>query len=225
MKGVAKRSNVKLEVYAVSCVPHRPICQDKDIKGFPTIMVYAGENDEGTRVNYGDIHPFRILQMVYEKRGEDTSSILSMMEEEEDSTTNNAVALSSGSVDADTFWIHKTKYDIYCDIYLSFSFAMQHSVFVGRDPPDEKTKKAFGTWIELLSDLLPPSWPLSVMISEIRKNISTVLDSEATLLEIVEKYPPPRKTWSPACTRGDPTMGYTCGLWQLFHTVSGKYTF
>eukprot|EP00531_Pseudo-nitzschia_arenysensis_P001725 CAMPEP_0116124578 /NCGR_PEP_ID=MMETSP0329-20121206/5352_1 /TAXON_ID=697910 /ORGANISM="Pseudo-nitzschia arenysensis, Strain B593" /LENGTH=535 /DNA_ID=CAMNT_0003618561 /DNA_START=57 /DNA_END=1661 /DNA_ORIENTATION=+ len=223
IKGIAKTNNLEIDIYAVSCVPHRPICREKGIEGYPKIMVFADENvkeDEGELISYGLIHPFKILQLIFEKRGGDTSSILSMMEGQEESTTSNAIALSSGSVDADTFWIHKTKYDVYCDIYLSFHFAMQHSVFVGKDPPDKKTKDAFGKWIELLSNVLPPSWPLSVMISEIWKNIETVLDSEDNLLGIVDKYPPPKKTWSPSCTRGDPTMGYTCGLWQLFHAVS-----
>jgi hypothetical protein len=30
----------------------------------------------------------------------------------------------------------------------------------------------------------------------------------------------PKEGWSPSCVKGNPAMGYTCGLWQLFHIVT-----
>ena len=170
-----------------------------------------------------DLHPFLVWQKIAGKVGSDASAAFAEIgEKEEQYDDNGKNKASASSLSTDAFWIEKTKYEIYCDAYLSFHFAMQHGIFVGRDGPDEKAKETFHLWIDLLNKVLPPNWPLQNMLSDIAENIETVLDSEKNLLEIVDRYPPPRKHWSHSCSRGDPAMGYTCGLWQLFHVVTRK---
>jgi len=75
-----------------------------------------------------------------------------------------------------------------------------------------------------LEEVLPPTWRLHSMIADIYQNMEAALESEEKLLEIVDKYPPPRKVWSESCSRGDKLMGYTCGLWQLFHIMTRKFS-
>jgi hypothetical protein len=58
------------------------------------------------------------------------------------------------------------------------------------------------------------------MVSDILDNVPSVLESEDALVAIVDKYPPKKSMWSHSCTRGDPSMGYTCGLWELFHIMT-----
>jgi len=224
MKEIAERSKLELDIYAVSCVPHRELCRDQDIHGYPKIRLFLGDNgteEEGIEIAITDLHPFLVLQKIDEKTGTEASAAFATIgENEEQYSHNEKNELSASRLDNDSFWIHRTKYDIYSDAYLSFHFAMEHGIFVGRDLPNKEAKKAFNDWIDLLNQVLPPSWPLQAMLSDIAHNIETVLDSEANLLEIVDRYPPPRKNWSQSCSRSDSTIGYTCGLWQLFHIVT-----
>ena len=70
MKEIAKNNNIKLDVYAISCVPHKPICRDKDIHGYPRIKLFVGDNvedDDGIEINHGSLHAFKVLQLLYEK--------------------------------------------------------------------------------------------------------------------------------------------------------------
>lgn len=239
MKGIAEKTNIKFDVYAVSCVPHRPLCRAKDIHGYPRIFLFlgnGGKDEKGIEIDPLELHTFELMRIISEKSGTDTSAALAMigaMKEEEEESSNNLEngAVITGNEDSDAFWIHKTKFQTYSDIHLSFDFAMKHGIFVGKDPPNETAQDAFGDWMELLNHALPPSWPLQGMITDIYKNMTsdknttTVMDSEGNLMKIVEKYPPPKKTWSRSCSRGDPTSGYTCGLWQLFHTAASTYIF
>jgi len=226
MMELAEREKLNLDIYAVSCVPHRPLCRDQDINGYPRIRLYIGDDvtkDEFIDIDTEILHPFFILQTISKKTGTDAYTDFALMGEKEEQQYNHDEEnneLSAPGLGSDSFWIHRTKYDIYCDAYLSFHFAMEHGIFVGRDPPDKKAKQAFADWIFLLNEVLPPSWPLQAMLSDIVGNIETVLDSEENLLKIVHKYPPPRKKWSRSCSRGDSSMGYTCGLWELFHITS-----
>ena len=236
MKGIAERINIKFDVYAVSCVPHKSVCRAHDIHGYPRLFLFLGndgKDEKGIEIDAPDLHVFEIMRLISEKSGTDTSAALAMigaMEEEASDNLEHAV-LTAGNEHSNDFWIHKTKLQTYRDIHLSFEFAMKHSIFVGKDPPNEKARDAFGNWMELLNHALPPTWPLQGMITEIFKNMTsdknttTVMDAEENLIRIVDKYPAPRKKWSRSCSRDDSLGGYTCGLWQLFHTAASTCSF
>ena len=228
MKEIAEENKIQLDVYAISCVPHKKLCGAQDAKRYPTIIVYVG--DEAIEIAHGDLPHFFLPQIIAEKPGNDISlAFATLMGEDEKEYGNEEKNDSKAPIlDNSSFWLHRTKHDIYNDVYLSFHFAMQHGIFVGRDPPNEEAKLAFENWIHLLNQALPPNyWRLQAMISDIADNIETVLESEDNLLEIVDRYPPPRNTWSQSCSRGDDssTMGYTCGLWQLFHIATRTYVY
>jgi hypothetical protein len=143
-------------------------------------------------------------------------------EEENENVAGDTYGWHSGG-SSSPFWIPRTKKEIYQDAYLSFDFAMRNAIFVGNDPMTNATQEAFFDFLSMLADVLPPTWQLQWMVEDIVENMDTVLQSEEKLLEIVDKYPPRKKKWSQSCTRGKGGMGYTCGLWQLFHIMTSKY--
>jgi hypothetical protein len=87
-------------------------------------------------------------------------------------------------------------------------------------PLSEKEKKAFEEWLVLLKRTLPPTWNIHNLIRALGDNFDKITKSEKALLKVVDKYPPIKKTWSAACTKGEKAAGYTCGLWELFHIVT-----
>jgi hypothetical protein len=221
MKEIAKQINLDIGVYAISCVPHKPVCRKHDIHGYPKVKLFLPGEMEGEIIEHGSLHPYEILKRI----GSDPSfaAQLGTIDEEDISDASNGIESLLAKGSDSSFWIPKTKADIYNDAHLSFDFAMRHSIFVGKDPLSEVAKEALSDWLEMLQEVLPPTWQLQSMISEIFERAEAALVTEAILLEIVDKYPPPKKTWSQSCSRGDKGMGYTCGLWQLFHITMCKY--
>lgn len=227
MKEIAEQSGLNIKVYAVSCVPHRYICKKNDVKGYPKVKLFLDGSKVGIDIPHKKVHPFEILKRI------GTGSMANMTAAglaitdgtwEEDEDVEEAVPDSAAALLAPdgSFWIERTKREIYNDAYLSFHFAMRNGVFAQKDPLTEEAKGAFFDFVYLLVDTLPPTWRLQWMVSEIVEQEKTVLDSEENLFKILDKYPPKKKKWSKACTRGKGSMGYTCGLWQLFHIMTSE---
>lgn len=55
-------NNVKVETFAVSCVPNKPICKDQHIKGYPTTKFYPPYSLNGTDVSPFSLHPQDIMR-------------------------------------------------------------------------------------------------------------------------------------------------------------------
>jgi hypothetical protein len=209
---------VSVETFAVSCVPHKHLCKDQNITGYPKVKLFLTGSTDGTLVSYYEIHPFDIMRMI----GVQTTAL---DEELMKTTTKDTTAqIRSGrqeeSIQEEQFFIQRTKKDIYNDAYLSFDFSMRNGIFTSEGPLTNSSKQVFSEWAHLLQSFLPPMWSLQTMIGDIIDNMDHVVQSEANLLEIVDKYPPKKKSWSHSCSRGDSFSGYTCGLWELFHIVS-----
>lgn len=204
-------------MYAVSCVPWKPVCNDWGVSAYPAVFIFEDGSVNGTKLNHFDIHPFMILSLL----GIEVDDLTS--KEEKGATTN---ALRSGNSDnekpdsASHHFLPRTKLEIYNDAHLSFDFAMRNAIFVDQETLTNETADVFVEWIEQLHAALPPTWKLKNLLTEIGVNMDRILKSEATLIEIVDRYPPNAKTWSHSCTRGDKYAGYTCGLWELFHIMS-----
>jgi hypothetical protein len=208
---------VSVETFAVSCVPHKHLCKDQNITGYPKVKLFLTGSTNGTLVKWYEIHPFDILRMI----GVQTT----VLDEELLTTTKDTTPqIRSGqqqeSIQEEQFFLKRTKKDIYNDAYLSFDFSMRNEIFTSEGPLTNTTKEVFSEWVHLLQSFLPPIWSLQTMIGDIIDNIDHVVESEANLLEIVDKYPPKKKSWSRSCSRGDAFSGYTCGLWELFHIAS-----
>ncbi|KAG7355038.1 Erv1 / Alr family protein [Nitzschia inconspicua] len=225
MLEIAEQSGLNLKVYAVSCVPHRYICKKNDVHNYPRVKLFLDGSKEGIEIPHNNVHPFEVLKRIgaesMAKGAEGLAITDGAWEEEEkdgEDTTQDSVAplvAPDGS-----FWIPRTKKEIYNDAYLSFDFAMRNAIFAQKDPLTEEAKEAFFDFVYVLAEVLPPTWQLQWMVAEILEHADTVLDSEENLFKILDKYPPKKKKWSKACTRGKGAMGYTCGLWQLFHIMT-----
>jgi hypothetical protein len=226
MVEIAEQSGMNLKVYAVSCVPHRDICKKNDVHNYPRVKLFLDGSQEGIEIPHKNVHPFEVLKRIgTDKMAKDmaglpiTDGTWGKDDDVEETIPDSAAALlaSDGS-----FWIPRTKQEIYHDAYLSFDFAMRNGIFTQTDPLSDEAKEAFFDFVSLLAEVLPPTWRLQWMISEIVEQQETVLDSEESLFQILDKYPPQKKKWSKACTRGKGSMGYTCGLWQLFHIMTSE---
>lgn len=248
MKEMSKRYNVPIETYAVSCVPHKPLCKDLGIKSYPRMMLFLNGQpiDKPIEINVWEIHPFQILRYIPDIddniEEEDVNNLLTdSKHEDEDPTTMTKRIRKRKNIDASNirnpndhhhqhdesqksatttteFWLPRTKKDIYNDAYLSFDFTMRNIYHAF--PLMNTTSDAIEQFVLLLQATLPPSFKLQRTIGDIVANLETVTTNEEALIEILDSYPPPTKTWSHSCRRDDPYKGYTCGLWELFHIMS-----
>ena len=219
--------NAVVNFFAISCVPWKPICKDWNVHNYPAVFIFQdGSDKDGTKMEGYELHPFKILG----KLGD-----IDIIEEEEDHTADKRKIRNGLNQHKDEqrhqenqqqqqqkqrHFLKRTKEDIYNDAYLSFDFAMRNAIFFNKGPLPADDKETFGYWIEQLKDALPPTWKLKRVVSEIFDNIEAVQNDETVLMEIMDKYPPKKKTWSKSCTRGDKYAGYTCGLWELFHIMT-----
>jgi thiol-disulfide isomerase/thioredoxin len=214
IKDVAQHYNVQVEVYAVSCVPFRPVCRHFEVHGYPKILLFRAGETEPTIIEHQELHPYAVLRKIGLELDmdleEDTEDVIGAPIDESSSGTG---------VDQDYF-LPRRKKDIYNDAYLSFHFAMKNGIFTDQGPLSNSTREYFTDFLDLVQATMPPSFNLNTLASEILLNSDEALASEEALVALVDKYPPKKKSWSQSCTRGDPAMGYTCGLWELFHIIS-----
>ena len=119
-------------------------------------------------------------------------------------------------------------HDTWQDASTSFEFALQNGIYMENGPLSSTKAKAFKEWLELLSKSLPNEMKRTHdLINAILYDFDTAAHSQNNLDQIVKdnlpqsQHPdtPHKLTWR-TCTYGDNSMGYTCGLWQLFHLMS-----
>ena len=210
---ILKPYGVEMEFYAVSCVANRDVCHKQDIHGYPTMKIFPPESSNGTVVKYFDLHPFQVLRAIgievypidgdeLDKDGEDMDS------GKKKYTLKKANAFL------------RTKTDIYNDAYRSFHFAMKTGVFMQEGPLEDKIATVLRNWLQLLQDTLPPTWSIHILIHDLLENFDDIVKGEDEMMKILDKYPPSSNEWSKACTKGVEAMGYTCGLWELFHVMT-----
>lgn len=213
LKDVAQHYNIPVQVFGVSCVPFKPVCQHFDVHSYPKILLFRLGEMEPIVIEHDELHPYAALRKI---------GVELDMDLEED--TVDVIAGPKGSSDSkpmgEDHFLPRRKKDIYNDAYLSFSFAMKNGIFKDQGPLSNSTRENVTEFIELVQATMPPSFKLQTLVSEILSNPDEALASEEALVALVDKYPPKKKSWSHSCTRGDPAMGYTCGLWELFHIMS-----
>ena len=106
------------------------------------------------------------------------------------------------------------------DIYLSFDYNLRHSIFTSNNALDNVKKNALYDWLLLLEKTLPGTLPVNLVLTDLIDNFDDITRSEANLLSILNQHPYHVNVWSDACSKGEAGMGYTCGLWQLLHSVT-----
>ena len=233
-----------IHIYAVSCSPNRKLCVNQNVKGFPKIRLYKpGESDYTELVHHSHLHPLRVLEAL----GIDSDGMKNEIDAGEDWDMESAMKTQgraevpspssyltriayfftgkelvgkSNSVVELRKYPRRSREELKADIYLSFDYALRNEIYRSADGLSEKQQQVFRDWLDLLIHTLPSSWEIHKLLKELMNNFIYIAKSEDYLMALLDEYPAPAQSWSPSCSYGIPDEGYTCGLWELFHTVT-----
>jgi thiol oxidase len=217
---LATRFGEKVEVHAISCVPNKDICRAVGVHSYPTIRLYKAASTNGTEVRHAELHPFHVLEMLgvqmEELTAEERKEFSSIVKQKDGKRLGQQDVVAQAVSNK----IARTKEQMFSDAFLSFDFALRQGIYMSTKALDDTRADAFIAWIRLLYDTMPPTWKIHRQISAIRDNRDEAVKSEKGLLKLIEPFRPDTQEWSPSCTHGEEGMGYTCGLWQLFHIMT-----
>jgi len=215
---VAKENGVAgMEVHAVSCQVHRDLCHDFNVHGYPKVYLFpAGQHNYTKEMMYWKLHPFDILNEL----GVHIDKL--KLDQEMNPRKKVSAGENTGDQQLEQAKYKRTKQNVFDDAHLSLVFALKNGVYMSNGPlTSNTTRLALKGWLDLLKMALPPTWNVQQLVKGVLDEFDTVCLSEKHLVDVVDKYPaPPQKIWSESCTKGQAGMGYTCGLWQLFHIVT-----
>ena len=198
-----------VEVHAVSCKVHTQLCQNFDVHTYPQVHLFAeGATNTTARIVSKRLHPFVVLNRL----GIQSDHF-------PDSKDIPAVRLRSRKKKPPGIFA-RTKKDIFDDAFRAFDFNMRNGIFVGKGPLKHDSRSALRNWLELLRMTLPPGWKIRPVINAILDDFKAATTDEENLVRILDKFDPPEPKFSESCTKGMPGLGYTCGLWGLFHIMS-----
>lgn len=108
------------------------------------------------------------------------------------------------------------------DAALSFEFALKTGIHMSNGALSSGEENAFRNWLQLLSKSLPIQMKRTHdIINLLLENFSVATQSQSDMDRLINRNisVEPKRSWH-TCTYGDNKMGYTCGLWQLFHIMS-----
>jgi hypothetical protein len=229
-----------VEFYAVSCVAHNELCKDQNVTGYPTIKVFRKggyeariwsvrkntssmlkelgfDVDDGSGVDSGNGGAGG--EGTVGRQREVANGPLRRAEHVKSREERNVARV----VPFRTFDVH----DAWSDAALSFEFALRNGIYVENGPLDDVRGKAFREWLVLLSRTLPPQMDRTRdIVDAILGDFARAAGGQSNLNDVVRERVGGAKmeevsswTWR-TCTYGDGKVGYTCGLWQLFHVMS-----
>ena len=190
------------------------------VPGYPTLLLFPANSINGTKLNYWELHPLQVLRLL----GVSTDNYGVERQEQERVIDNNNLQLEPLDMTAEQEQQHlphfmgRSKKETFEDAHLSFDFAMRNAIYISPGPLPIKPKNTLRDFLTVLQRTFPPSASLQPVLEELLTNFENVTESDQELNLIMEKYPPPSNTWSPACLQHG--TGYTCGLWELFHILS-----
>jgi Erv1 / Alr family/Thioredoxin len=229
-----------IQIYAVSCSPNRKLCVNQNVKGFPKIRLYKpGESEFVELAHHNHLHPLRVLETLginsdgienttsEDNEWSDTFASRGAARDERSwlSFWTQLLALFTGKHDSNATTDHgkhpqRSREDLKADIYLSFDYALRNEIYRSSGGLSEAKQQVLQDWLNLLIYTLPSSWEIHKLLQELKNNFVYIVKSEEYLMALLDEYPAPMQAWSPSCSYGVPDEGYTCGLWELFHTVT-----
>lgn len=109
------------------------------------------------------------------------------------------------------------------DASASFLFALKTNFYPVEDNSlslRDDVKEDLIEWMDLLYWSLPSQWELHNLINDIRQSYEKIAENPNNLKKIVESHKPGPPRWSTRCSHGKEGVGYSCGLWKLFHVLS-----
>jgi thiol-disulfide isomerase/thioredoxin len=230
-----------VEFHAISCQEHRHLCQEFQIKGYPTIRAYPARSKNGidlrvfTVRSISDILDLGITNSHAVKSNNERldapapstmKSPQPQQQQQLDSSSQHDDLELSPKVDiigASRDGHHHTHSDVYNDAARSFTHALEHHIFQnGQQALTDHQAETLSEWLDLLHWTLPPTWMIHTLIHDLRRNIQDIARSKELFMTILTEQ---RRVvhhddlqWSDSCLEhGD---GYSCGLWNLLHIMS-----
>lgn len=225
----------EVRFYAVSCTKHHELCKNQNIQGYPKIKLYApgAKGNATAEIPYFKMHVYDVLRTL-QIHGNDGEQATPSANSHKTNKKKMTLADPSSTeekkdVSLSSFWGRRTKQEIFHDAYLSFDFALRNGVFVNSETLPPAKENALKEWLHLLQKTTPVTWNIHKPIHGLLQNFAEIVQSEQQFLQVLDAHPPnhssrkqqqQQRQWSHACTRDVPGMGYSCGLWTLFHIAS-----
>ena len=207
-----------IKFYAISCVAHRDLCNAQDIHAFPTIKLFREGSYEVQKGKVGmDSHT--VLRELGFNGGGGTAKGGTANDNDEEEASRK-----EGPSRVVSFRVNDV-HDAWSDAALSFEFALKNGIYMEHGPLAKDKSEAFRNWLDLLSKTLPAQMKRTHdIINAILKNFSLATSGQSELDELVRMQVVPHEpsmlsSWR-TCTNGNNEMGYTCGLWDLFHIMT-----
>ena len=213
-----------IKFYAVSCVAHSELCKQEKVRGYPTIKYFLQGSYEKLNVTKPSALRENANNLLKELGFEGVKvgplkappmPIAKLRAVKEKLKTDKQKARVI------PFQMHDVQ-DAWTDASVSFEFALKNGIFMENGRLSREKSEAFHAWLDLLSKTLPSQMARTHdIIDAILKKFVEATGSQTKLDELVSQHVPSQPNWTwRTCTYGDNEMGYTCGLWQLFHIMS-----
>jgi hypothetical protein len=207
--------------HAVSCVPHHVLCEAQNITSYPMIKLYKEGSYDGQICKQAKLNVKTILTELGFNNGNGN------INETGDVEANSQKQRKTGKKEVVARVVPFQVYDVHdawADAALSFEFALHNSIYVENGPLNGTKSEAFHEWVTLLSNTLPPQMTRThEILNSLIINFDSASGGQSKLNDLVAQcVGPTEPSWIwRTCTYGDGTaVGYTCGLWQLFHIMS-----
>jgi len=206
--------HVLVETFAISCVPFKKLCSDREIHGYPTIVFFPANSINGTKIKYGDLHPHEVFQMTrvsHVKLDDDT--VVSSISISDKKNGNHNLQWTP-------YFTYRSRHESFHDAHLSFDFALKTAIYQMTGPLPEKPKETLKKFLGVMQKTVPISSTMQPVIRDLLLDFENVASSSKNLNAVLANHPPPRpiSKWSAASEQHG--TGYTAGLWQLFHVMS-----
>lgn len=237
MHEMAEKMNTKVETFAVSCVPNKPICKDQHVKGYPTTKFFPPHSLNGTDVSPFSLHPHDIMRKIGVSVQEDSNQQQQHVHTETEMKHQSARERDSNShirgqhqhlqhqrkepVEVGKkmpHFLERSREEAFRDAHLSFEFAMKTAVYTSDGPLPKEKQEVLRSFLGILQKTLPVTMTVQPLLNDLVKNFDTLAEGDDQLNAILERHPAPFKKWSESSTLHG--TGYTAGLWTLFHIMS-----
>jgi len=216
--------------HSISCSVHHALCNKQSIKGYPTVLaIRAGENattaisiEKNTKLN-------EFIKALNNNNNRTTTSDEKTQMEEATQPMDvlKASTKQNQRIQQTSIALISDKTLHFQDAAASFYFTLKQGIFMEPGPLNHEKRIAFRNFLTVLQYTLPledlTMKQLLEVVEDIMGNLEKVMDDEEKLLSVLEQHASSvRKDfeWTNACTKGHAAMGYTCGLWNLFHIIT-----
>lgn len=212
-----------VKFYAISCTVHHTLCRQYPLHGFPTILAIPSGNNatNGATVmkQYLKVDSFR------NALPEETLAQSTLRRDSMKQNSKPYMENFPNERDVSLAW---NRQHVFQDAATSFYFTLTNGIFMEVGPLNHDKRVAFRNFLTVLQYTLPSEnssmRTLLNLVDDLMEQIEDIMNDEDTLLHVVQAHLPVTLSsdfeWTEACTHGQSSMGYTCGLWELFHIVT-----